>query len=173
MSAEEDGELYADEEAHQLAAAMLEEVRDEIAHADEKASLLIGGLGIALTLLATGFIEGGWQLNLTSVWARLLWIAGGAAALLSVAFASLAVWPRLSKPPRGVVAYWGHLAGMRHQREVAKALVDYGLREPERTYQQLLVLSAVAIRKYRNIRVSMATAGVAGVLIGLALAVTL
>ncbi len=35
------------------------------------------------------------------------------------------------------------------------------------------VLSAVAIRKYRNIRVSMATAGVAGVLIGLALAVTL
>ncbi len=48
-----------------------------------------------------------------------------------------------------------------------------GLREPERTYQQLLVLSAVAIRKYRNIRVSMATAGVAGVLIGLALAVTL
>lgn len=173
MPQEGDEELYADEEAHELAAAMLEEVRQEIAHADEKASLLIGGLGIALTLLATGFIEGGWQLNLSSAWARLLWIAGGAAALLSVGAASLAVWPRLSKPPGGVVAYWGHLHGMRHQREVAKALADSGLREPERTFQQLLVLSMLANRKYRHIRLSMATAGVAGVLLGLALAVTL
>lgn len=173
MAEEDDEKLYADEEAHQLAAAMLEEVRDEIAHADEKASLLIGGLGIALTLLATGFIEGAVDLDLSGLWARLLWISGGAAALLSVAYASLAVWPRLSKPPKGVVAYWGHLDGMRHQREVAKALADYGLREPERTYQQLLVLSIVAIRKYRNIRMSMAAAGVACVLIGLALLVTL
>jgi hypothetical protein len=173
MDEGEEQDPYADEEAHELAAVMLEEVRQEIAHADEKASLLIGGLGIALTLLATGFIEGGWQLNLSSFLGRLLWIAGGAAALVSVGAASLAVWPRLSKPPGGIVAYWGHLHGLRHQRDVAKALASSGLREPERTFQQLLVLSMVANRKYHNIRISMATAGVALVLLALALVATL
>lgn len=173
MAEEGDDDLYADEEAHELAAVMLEEVRQEIAHADEKAALLIGGIGIALTLLATGFIEGGWQLNLTSVWGRLLWIAGGLAALVSVGASSLAVWPRLSKPPGNVIAFWGHLQGMRHQRQVAEAISRYGLREPERTFQQLLVLSMVANRKYHNIRVSMASAGVALVLLALALLATL
>src|SRR5690606_27718069 len=111
MAEEGDAELYADEEAHELAAAMLEEVRDEIAHADETAALLIGGIGLARTLRAPGFIEGGWQLERTSGWGRLLWIAGGLAARVAVGAASLAVWPRLSRPPGNGIAFWGHLQG--------------------------------------------------------------
>jgi len=172
MAEGEQEEAFGDDATHELAAVMLEEVRQEIAHADEKASLLIGGLGIAFTLLATGFIEGGWSLNLSSVLGKLLWAVGGLAAFVSVGAAALAVWPRMSAPPGGVIAYWGHLRGMRSGADVARALTASGLREPERTFQQLMVLSMVAQRKYHNIRISMASAGAAVVILALALVVT-
>jgi Family of unknown function (DUF5706) len=48
---------------------------------------------------------------------------------------------------------------------VADALAARGLVAPERTYKQLLVLSAVVQRKYRCIRWSMVLAGVSAVIV--------
>ena len=90
-----------------------------------------------------------------------LWFVGALAASASVVAAAMAVWPRLSKGPGpGAITYWGQVRGLASPQAVAEALAERGLLPPERTYQQLLVLSAVVQRKYRTIRWSMVLAGV-------------
>ena len=63
-------------------------------------------------------------------------------------------------PGPGAITYWGQVRGLASPAAVADALAQRGLQPPERTYQQLLVLSAVVQRKYRCIRWSMGLAGV-------------
>ncbi len=90
----------------------------------------------------------------------MLWIVGAIAATGSVVAAAMAVWPRLSKGPGpGAITYWGQVRGLASPAAVAEALAQRGLQPPERTYQQLLVLSAVVQRKYRCIRWAMQLAG--------------
>ncbi len=162
-------EKAPDAAADALAATMLSEVTAEIAHADEKASLLIGSLGIAFSIVLSGLLGGDWTPGTLSPVGLALWVGGAAAAILSVVAAALAVWPRLSRPPaNGVIAFWGHVQGYSSHRELRTALAEHAIREPERTYQQLYVLSAVVQRKYRHIRWSMLLAGIAAVLVAIA-----
>lgn len=145
-----------------LAAEMLAEAAAEIDRADQKASLLIGSLGIAFSIVLSGVLGGGWSPAELGPWAAGLWTIGGLAAAASVVAAAMAVWPRLSKAPgHGAITYWGQVRGMSSPQEVGDALATRGLRQPERTYQQLLVLSAVVQRKYRSIRWSMILAAIA------------
>lgn len=163
------GNRIPDAASDALASTMLGEVTAEIAHADEKASLLIGSLGIAFSIVLSGLLGGDWTTETLSTPGLSLWIAGAAAAILSVVAAALAVWPRLTKAPAGgVIAFWGHVQGYSSHRELMAAMSGHALPEPERTYQQLFVLSAVVQRKYRFIRWSMALAGVAAVLVAIA-----
>jgi hypothetical protein len=151
---------------HELATVMLSEVMTEIDRADQKASLLISGLGIAFSIVLSSMLSGGWSPATLGALGVVLWSIGGVAAAASVATAALAVWPRLSKGPGpGAITYWGQIRGMSSPQAVAEALEERGLHAPERTYQQLLVLSAVAQRKYRNIRQSMVLAGIAGLVV--------
>ena len=146
-----------------LAAEMLAEVATEIDRADQKASLLIGSLGIAFSIVLSGMLGGSWSPAGIGPWAATLWIVAAAAGAASVLAAALAVWPRLSKGPTpATITYWGQIRGFESPQAVADALAERGLEPPERTYQQLLVLSSVAQRKYRNIRQSMVLAGIAG-----------
>jgi hypothetical protein len=86
-----------------------------------------------------------------------------------VVAAAMAVWPRLSKGPGpGAITYWGQVRGLASPAAVADALANRGLLPPERTYQQLLVLSSVVQRKYRCIRWAMGLAGVGIALVVLA-----
>jgi hypothetical protein len=158
-----------DSDAHDLAVTMLAEVASEIGRADEKASLLIGSLGIAFSIVLSSMIGGDLMLDGLPPVEVLLWIVGGALSSASVVAAAMAVWPRLSKGPGpGTITYWGQVHGMRSPAEVGRALAERSLRPPERTYQQLLVLSAVVQRKYRCIRWSMLLAGAGIALILLA-----
>jgi hypothetical protein len=152
----------ADDPTHALASEMLAEVLTEIDRADQKASLLISSLGIAFSIVLSGILGGGWSPAVLGPFGVVLWTIGGVAAAASVVAAALAVWPRLSKGPgQGVITYWGQIGGMSSPQAVADALAERGMRAPERTYQQLLVLSTVAQRKYRNLRQSMVLAGIA------------
>ncbi|MEU1971519.1 Pycsar system effector family protein [Microbacterium sp. NPDC019599] len=147
---------------HELAAEMLGEVMVEIDRADQKASLLIGSLGIAFSIVLSGMLGGSWSPASLGAMGVTLWTVGGVAAAASVVTAALAVWPRLSKGPGpGAITYWGQIRGMSSPEAVQEALAERGLLPPERTYQQLLVLSSVAQRKYRAIRQSMVLAGIA------------
>ena len=158
------------ERTHALASEILGEVMVEIDRADQKASLLIGSLGIAFSIVLSGMLGGGWSPAELGPLGVGLWTFGGVAAAASVVAAALAVWPRLSKgPTAGAITYWGQIRGFASPQALADALAERGLQPPERTYQQLLVLSAVAQRKYRNIRQSMVLAGVAGVVIAVSL----
>jgi hypothetical protein len=149
------------EETAELAATMLSEVTDEIDRADQKASLLIGSLGIAFSIVLGAVIGGDWSPASLSVFGLILWIVGALAAGASVVAAALAVWPRLSKGPGpGAITYWGQVRGLASPQAVADALAERAVLPPERTYQQLLVLSAVVQRKYRSIRWAMVLAGV-------------
>ena len=149
-----------DERTHALAAEMLGEVMGEIDRADQKASLLIGSLGIAFSIVLSGILGGDWSPSSLSAVGLVLWIVGALAASASVVAAAMAVWPRLSKGPGpGAFTYWGQVRGLSSPKAVAEALAERGLLPPERTYQQLLVLSAVVQRKYRTIRWSMVLAG--------------
>lgn len=149
-----------------LAAAMLAEVRDEIDRADQKASLLIGSLGIAFTILLSGMIGGDWTPGTLSPFGATVWVLGVVAAGASVVAAAAAVWPRLSRGPGpGAITYWGQIRGLGTPADVEKALTERGVHPPERTFQQLLVLSSVVQRKYRAIRLSMTLAGVGVALI--------
>lgn len=148
-----------------LAAEMLAEAKDEIDRADQKASLLIGSLGIAFSVVLSGMIGGSWSPSALSVPGLVMWAVGVVLATASLFAAALAVWPRLSRSPGpGTITYWGQVRGMTSPQEVADSLATRGLLPPERTYQQLLVLSAVVQRKYRSIRWSMVLAGTGTVL---------
>lgn len=158
-----------DEQTAALAAQMLEEVATEIDRADQKASLLIGSLGIAFSIVLSATIGGDWSPLAMPAFGLVVWVVGALAAIASLVAAALAVWPRLSKGPGpGAITYWGQVRGMTSPAEVAQALAARGLHPPERTYQQLLVLSAVVQRKYRCIRWAMVLAGVGIVLVAAA-----
>lgn len=157
------------DDAHGVAVTMLAEVTGEIDRADSKASLLIGSLGIGFSIVLSSLIGGDLTIDGLPLVDMVLWIAGGVLASASVVAAALAVWPRLSKGPGpGTITYWGQIHGMRSPAEVGRALAERSLRPPERTYQQLLALSAVVQRKYRCIRWSMLLAGAGIALILLA-----
>jgi len=150
-----------DEDTHELAVTMLSEVMSEIDRADQKASLLIGSLGIAFSIVLSGILGGDWSIESLTPVGSALWIIGAIAASGSVVAAAMAVWPRLSKGPgEGAITYWGQVRGLSSPAAVAEALSQRGVKPPERTYQQLLVLSAVVQRKYRCIRWSMQLAGI-------------
>lgn len=150
-----------DESAAALAAEMLAEAASEIDRADQKASLLIGSLGIAFSIVLSGMLGGDWTPAALHPVGLVLWIAGALAAAASVVSAAMAVWPRLSKAPAtGAITYWGQVSALGSPQAVEEALTERALRPPERTYQQLFVLSLVVQRKYRNIRWSMVLAGV-------------
>lgn len=152
-----------------LAETMLAEVRSELDHADQKASLLIGSLGIAFSVILGGMLGGDWTLEALRPWARVLWIVGGVIAVLSVLAAAAAVWPRLTKAPPGTtITFWGHVREFGDHAELAAALAAHGLHDPQRTFQQLLVLSTVVRSKYRWIRWSMLLAAAGFTLVGAA-----
>ena len=142
----------------------------EIDRADQKASLLIGSLGIAFSIVLSGILGGDWSLAVAQPVGAVLWIVGALAASGSVVAAAMAVWPRLSKGP-GPGRH--HLLGPGARARLARggrrrARRSADCMPPERTYQQLLVLSAVVQRKYRCIRWSMGLAGVGIALVVLA-----
>ena len=158
-----------DAAADALAATMLAEVSAELARADEKASLLIGSLGIAFSIVLSALLGGDWSTDGLSPIGVTLWVLGGACAILSVLAAALAVWPRYTKPPAtGAITFWGHIQGYANHRQVMAAMNERFLPEPERTYQQLFVLSAMVQRKYRQLRWSMGFAAAAPLLISAA-----
>lgn len=152
-----------------LASTMLGEVAAELARADEKASLLIGSLGIAFSIVLSALLGGGWSIDGLSPVGLTLWALGGASAILAVLAAALAVWPVYTKPPTtGTITFWGHIQGYASHRQLMAAMKENALPEPERTYQQLFVLSTMVQRKYRQIRLSMAFAIVAPLLVAVA-----
>lgn len=165
---------------HDLKQALLSEVREELAKADAKASILLAASGIAFAALLTAGSTTSWYPgNLADQWAR--YCAWGAFVLTLVGIVAVgaAVNPRTShhKPHRPKVRYFGDVADrwpghwLRRPKgdavDAARTRFESDLNSmpiediDSRIIDQIWVLSDIADRKYRLISRAVQCYGVA------------
>lgn len=148
---------------------MLQEAREEVVSADQKASVVIAVLGIGLGMVLSAIIEGAWKPTNLAPWALLAWWTGLVAATLATYFAGSAIWPRYRRSDvTDGIRYWGHVAEFDTLPAVREALSRTEVSPAERTRHQLWRLSHVVARKYVSVRRAIACAGVAVVLMSVA-----
>jgi hypothetical protein len=159
-------------ESRELARRMLEETRADVAHADQKASVLLAALGIGFGTLVAGQFSGDWNPSSLSACGQSVWWAGIAAAVSSIVIAALAVWPRYSLTglPQYGITYWGHVRAFDSAHALEAALEEQDVSDLGRTTHQLWSLSRIVLTKYRCIRSALLLAAASGLLLGLAVA---
>lgn len=153
-----------------MAQQMLEEARADVTHADQKASVLLAALGIGFGAVLGGQLSSNWDSSRLTTFGQVLWWLGVVAAVLSVAAAALAVWPRykLDDRPTYGITYWGHAASFDDPKQLRAALDAQEVSSTARTSHQLWSLSRVVLRKYRYVRAALILAAVSGALLGFA-----
>lgn len=145
---------------------LLAEARDDVKHADQKASLLLAALGIGFGAIVGGQLSAGWDSASLGVAGQFLFWMGVTAAVASVAGCAWAIWPRydLSDEPRFGITYWGHVAAYKDLDHLRDALrVAYSAKA--RTEHQLWKISGLVLTKYRCIRAAIISAAAAAVLL--------
>ncbi|MEU4387752.1 Pycsar system effector family protein [Promicromonospora sp. NPDC023805] len=147
---------------------MLQEARDEVISADQKASVILAVLGLGFGAALSGLVAGEWHPDELAPWSQAMWWSGLAAGALAVYFAGSAVWPRYtSADVNDGVHYWGHAARFTTLTALNEALTAQRIDHVARTRHQLWRLSHVVARKFRRIRLAMGFA-VAGAILALA-----
>jgi hypothetical protein len=154
-----------------LARTLLTETREELAKADQKASLLMGALGVALAAFAGAAGSAAIRPYSYSVPGQILFWSGCAVAAVSVALFGAAVRPRLGFNPAGRIHYFGDVAD--GHRTLDEIRAELSVTDPVgRDVAQLVALARIVTVKYRNIRHGITSGAVgmvllaAGVLIG-------
>jgi hypothetical protein len=141
--------------------AMLAEARVEVSYADHKASMVLASLGVGFGAVIGGLLAGDWKPadQGDGEWA---WWVGVCLAVVSVAFAAGAVWPRYPRRGKSEELYfWGDVASMTSYDELSKRLDDAPPSAGRRTRSQLWLLSSIVAAKYRLIRAAFAAAALA------------
>jgi hypothetical protein len=144
--------------------AMLAETREDVKHADQKASLLLAAVGVGLgALLSSQLQPDAWRPSQLTAAAGAAYTLGLLLSATSVLTAGLAVWPRydLHQKAQYGYTYWGHIAGYRTLAAFEKADTERHIDERARTRHQLWELSRLTLIKYRMIRTSLTSAGIA------------
>lgn len=141
--------------------SMLAEARTEVSYADHKASMVLAALGIGFGAVVGGLLAGSWTPSAQGD-GEFAWWLGACLALLSVAFAAGAVWPRYSgRKNSGDLFYWGQVSAVTSFEELSKMLDAEPLPPGARTRHQLWELSKIVAMKYRLIRAAFVSAGLA------------
>jgi hypothetical protein len=150
--------------------SMLKEARDDVAHADQKAGLLLAALGVGFGAILGGQLAGDLDPATFSLAGQILWWAGVVLAVGSVISAALAVWPRyiLDDSPRFGITYWGHIAVFDELADLDRALDADATTSGSRIRHQLWRISRLLLWKYRFVRSALVCGGVAAALIAVA-----
>jgi hypothetical protein len=144
---------------------MLQEARDEVISADQKASVILAVLGLGFGAALSGLVAGEWRPDELSPWGQAMWWSGLAAGALAVYFAGSAVWPRYTAADvNDGVHYWGHAAQFTTLAALTETLNAQRTDHVARTRHQLWRLSHVVARKFRRIRLAMGFAVVGAIL---------
>lgn len=156
--------------AQEAAREMLAEAREDVKHADQKASVILAALGIGFGAVLGGQLAGNFDSGSFSCAGQVVWWAGVLLAVGSVALAVLAVWPRykLDDSPQFGMTYWGHVAAFRDLREFEGALGDADTTSVRRTNHQLWRLSRLVLLKYRFVRAALILGAVSALALGTA-----
>lgn len=165
----------ADEYAYQL----LTEIREEIAHADRKASILFGAGGVVFSVVAAALLGDGWRPSRLATWPEIVWWIGAGLVAAGLVCLGAAVYPRIQagrwffwsrisrrpprRQPRKAAHYFGDLADYTTLQS-AKRAIELGASESfDRTVEQAWVLSKLVVTKYRLTKAALLLYGVGGV----------
>ena len=134
--------------------SMLEEAREELTRADNKASILLAGGGVAVGALMAALLAGDWSPTLLSSSARYFWWLSVALLAVALALLGLAVFPTTLPPSRSdrPIAYYADVV-----RVGRDDLIDALAKESniDAVADQLFNISTIVLRKYRYIRWAM------------------
>ncbi|HEU5223580.1 MAG TPA: Pycsar system effector family protein [Candidatus Lumbricidophila sp.] len=149
---------------------MLAEAREDVKHADQKASVLLAALGIGFGAVVGGQLQAGWSASSLSGGSQTMFWIGVALAVASVGACALAVWPRydLNERPDYGVTYWGHIAAFKRLADLEDALDAQSDPSERRVRHQLWKVSQLVLTKYRCVRWALVLGASAGALLYLA-----
>lgn len=155
---------------HEAAQQMLSEARDDVKHADQKASLILAALGIGFGAVLGGQLAGDFDSGNFSIVGQVVWWVGIVLAIAAVSLAVLAVWPRytLDDRPQYGITYWGHVAAFKTLGDFEEALDDADVSSRRRTNHQLWRLSRLVLLKYRFVRAALVFGGLSALGLGVA-----
>lgn len=157
-----------------FARAFLVEVREELARADTKASILLAVVTLVLGFAASNppMAAPAPTVTLRAEWV-VAWWAGLALALLGTGLLVSAVYPRTghASTPPGRVYFFGDAVSFADPAAFAEAVADTGRHELDRVLDQILVLSRSVARKNRLIQLAIPAAAAGTLLIVLSLGV--
>ena len=161
--------MVTNQHSENIVRQMLDEARADVVQADQKASILLGIVGVAFSVVLGGQIAGDFDANdLTPLGECLWWIAVGA-IVLSVTASGMAIWPRyqVSDPDEGIT-YWGHVAAYRDPDRLDGALELQIQSTRRRNLHQLSHVSRLVRTKYVLVRWALVLGGLAAGLFTLA-----
>ena len=138
-----------DDEAEDLAAALLGESREELARADSKAAMLLAAFSLLVGVVLAGLLAGDFKPQDLECAGAPFWWVGCVAVGTSLVALARAIYPTLSHgEAEGPISYFGHAAG-KGVPAVENALRRQIDGSRSRTVEQLAVISDIVWRKYR------------------------
>jgi pycsar effector protein len=135
-----------------LLECLLSESREELVRADAKAATLLAAFGLLTGIVLAALFAGNFKPGDLPDAARLSWWLGCTAVGLALLSLGRAIYPTLKhQETEGPITYFGHAAG-KDAAAVETALKRQLAGGRSRTVEQLVVVSDIAWRKYRQIQ---------------------
>lgn len=128
---------------------LLDETRDEIQRADNKANIVLAGAGVAVGAMLAGLIAGDVSLSGEPwyVWAFV--VVAGLLIVAGIESVGSAVFPRLGTPETGRARYFTEVAQFGDDLDaLVSALREEAVKADERNSDQVLILSKLVQTKY-------------------------
>jgi hypothetical protein len=149
---------------------LLREAREDVLHADSKASMILAALGVGIGATLGGVIASDWKPSQLSNWVEWVWWMGAAILTISILTSASSVWPRyqLGQTDRNSIYFWGDTNGLSSTDELLEVLKEHLPDLGERGADQFLKLSSIVITKYKLIRRALLAAGIGALLCCLA-----
>jgi len=139
----------------QYARQLLDETRGEIGRADQKASVLLASVGLAISALSAAIVHSSWRPTQLGGFIAWLWWLGVAMAVLGIVFFGRVVYPRstrIAPEPGTPVSYFGDVVGYSTTQQLMNVVSKSEHTDLERIYDQIRQFSLLTARKYRFIR---------------------
>lgn len=153
---------------------LLAELRTEIAHADNKASVLLGALSMTAGLIGALLAARGWSPGSLGAPGACLWWAGLAGLAGSLVALLLAITPRYGPTrwsPGRPLTYFDDIRRAVAEGELSRALADTEAAPAAGLVDALTATSRIVGAKHAWIRVGLAAYGTGAVLLPIALLV--
>lgn len=149
-----------------LVQSLLNEAREELGRADNKASILLAASGLIVGALIAAVLAGSWSpAQLSAVTAWIWWIA---CVFLAAGIACLgtAIYPRTSRPLKlpDFVAYFGDVVALKCRADLERAISRTAHTSGSRNLDQLELISAIVSKKYRYLRLALLSFALGAVL---------